>query len=248
MLVIPGVTSPGSRTGGAARSSTAQPARPAGAAGALSRDAGQVLGAPPQGRSPFGQGPGGQPASRSQPDARQQPIPMTIEPLDDVPERDAGSGRSTPTPGGAQARSRAGSSKAAQKSRSGDSADDDPPATSGRTRPAPRLVPGILGRFFPPPPGPARGESSSSSAAARKKEKSEDPAEPLSDAAVKRNIEKQVRETLGDRVRSVEVRVSGRNVLIVAQATRFWQRRTVRRSLEALPVLKGYRARIELDD
>ena len=68
------------------------------------------------------------------------------------------------------------------------------------------------------------------------------------DAAVKRKIEKQIRETLGDRVRSVEVRVSGRNVLIVAEATRFWQKRTVRRSLETLPVLEGYRARIDLDD
>ena len=37
---------------------------------------------------------------------------------------------------------------------------------------------------------------------------------------MKKKIEKQIRDALGDRVRSVEVRVSGRNVLIVAQATR----------------------------
>jgi hypothetical protein len=63
---------------------------------------------------------------------------------------------------------------------------------------------------------------------------------------VKRRIEHQIRETLGDRVRSVEVRVTGRNVLIVAQPSRFWLRRTVRRSLESLPALQGYRTRIEL--
>jgi hypothetical protein len=65
---------------------------------------------------------------------------------------------------------------------------------------------------------------------------------------VKRKIEEQIRESLGDRVRSVEVRVRGRNVLIVARATRFWQKRPVRRSLETLPVLSGYRARVELED
>ena len=65
---------------------------------------------------------------------------------------------------------------------------------------------------------------------------------------VKKKIEKQIREVLGDRVRSVEVRVSGRNVLIVAEATRFWQKRAVRRTLETLPALEGYRARIDIDD
>jgi hypothetical protein len=102
-----------------------------------------------------------------------------------------------------------------------------------------------------------RGESRGSSASARlkdqerekEKEKAdEDRSEPQSDAAIKRKIEKQIRDTLGDRVRSVEVRVSGKNVLVVAQATRFWQKRLVRRSLETLPGLAGYRARIQLED
>ncbi len=109
-------------------------------------------------------------------------------------------------------------------------------------------MPGLFGRFFQPPPGPARPQSRSSSASARQSEKAEEKSEPLTDATVKRKIEKQIRETLGDRVRSLEVRVSGRNVLIVGQATRFWQKRAVRRSLETLPALEGYRARIQLDD
>ncbi len=109
-------------------------------------------------------------------------------------------------------------------------------------------MPGLFGRFFQPPPGAARPPSRSSSASARQSEKVEEKSEPLTDATVKRKIEKQIRETLGDRVRSLEVRVSGRNVLIVGKATRFWQKRAVRRSLETLPVLEGYRARIQLDD
>jgi len=105
----------------------------------------------------------------------------------------------------------------------------------------------LLGRFFPaPPPNPRRDASRSSASKSRNKDDS--PPEPVTDASVKRKIERQIRDTLGDRVRSIEVRVSGRNVLIVAKATRFWQKRTVRHSLETLPALAGYRARIELDD
>jgi hypothetical protein len=174
---------------------------------------------------------------------------MGIEPLEDEPNANARTGRSTPTPG-SQARSRAGGSQAAQKTRSSDSSDDSPPPED--RRPAPRPVPGILGRFFQAPQRSARGDSRSSGSSAsvrpKAKEKADEKSEPLTDAEMKRKIEKQIRETLGDRVKSLQVRVSGRNVLIVGQATRFWQKRAVRRSLETLPVLEGYRARIQLDD
>jgi len=65
---------------------------------------------------------------------------------------------------------------------------------------------------------------------------------------VKRRIEQQIRTTHGDKVQAIEVRVNGRNVLIVARPTRFWQKRGVRRSLESLPALADVRARIDLDD
>ena len=63
---------------------------------------------------------------------------------------------------------------------------------------------------------------------------------------IKRRIEKQVEQTLGDRVRSVEVRVTGRTVVFRADASRFWYRRSVRRSLETMPLPSGYRARVEV--
>jgi hypothetical protein len=72
--------------------------------------------------------------------------------------------------------------------------------------------------------------------------------DPAAEAALKRRIERQIHESLGDRARDVEVRILGRDVTIRARATRFWQRRTVRRSLESLPGLSGYRATIDLLD
>jgi len=108
-------------------------------------------------------------------------------------------------------------------------------------------MPGLLSRFFQPPSADPRRDAPKSSAS-KGRSKDDSRPEPRTDASVKRQIERQIRDTLGDRVRSVEVRVSGRNVLIVAKAARFWQKRTVRHSLETLPVLAGYRARIELDD
>jgi hypothetical protein len=73
-------------------------------------------------------------------------------------------------------------------------------------------------------------------------------ADPPSEVASKRRIETQVRDALGDRLRSVEVRVTGRNVLIVVKPSHFWHRRSIRRTLESLPVLDGYRVRIDVAD
>jgi hypothetical protein len=65
---------------------------------------------------------------------------------------------------------------------------------------------------------------------------------------VKRRIEREIRTTAGDKLQSVDVRVSGKNVLIVARPARFWQKRGLRRTLESLTSTKGYRARIDVDD
>jgi hypothetical protein len=171
---------------------------------------------------------------------------MTIEALEDLPDSGA-KPRSSAPPGAALERSRAGTSRGAQASRAGNSADDTP-AASARPRPAQRPLPGILGRILQPGQAQTRDRAESKSSAEKPRQKAATEPEAVTDASVKRKIEKQIRDTLGDRVRSVEVRVSGRNILIVAQATRFWQKRTVRRALETLPALDGYRARIDLDD
>ncbi|MDG3004806.1 hypothetical protein [Paludisphaera mucosa] len=72
--------------------------------------------------------------------------------------------------------------------------------------------------------------------------------DPAVEAAVKRRIEKQIQETLGERVKDVDVRVSGRSVLVRARASRFWYRWSARRALDALPMPSGYRGRAEMLD
>jgi len=72
--------------------------------------------------------------------------------------------------------------------------------------------------------------------------------DPAADALLKRRIEKQANAAVGDKVRGVEVRVVGRSITIQARGVKFLQRRAVRRSLETLPGLSGYRSVVELVD
>ena len=163
-------------------------------------------------------------------------IPLTIEPIDGDPPNLRG-----PTGRPATARSNNGRAPDGPAT----ARPDDEPADP---RPAPRRGTGILGRLFgpPPPPPPTSREASRSDA----KTKSDPDTDKDLDADViaRRRIERQIRATLGDKVRSFEVRITGRNVVIVAQPSRFWLRRSVRHSLETLPALQGYRARIEISD
>ncbi len=165
-------------------------------------------------------------------------IPLTIEPLDEWPSSERGSPGRPLAP-----RSMDGRSSGGPASRTIEP--DDAPIAP---RPAPRRGVGVLGRLFGPQPSPlppAREESRPDSKPRRDadSERSPDP-----DTAARRRIERQIRATLGDKVRSVDVAVTGRNVTIVAQPSRFWLRRSVRRSLETLPALQGYRARIEVGE
>ena len=159
----------------------------------------------------------------------------------------ASSGRRGPTP----PRRRAGSTSPWSWTRSPTRSCPTPP----RTRPTPRREapppvrrgPRFFGRFAPPSAFAGRG-SRTTRGADPDEPKSKAKSDPAADAELKRRIERQVREALGDRVRSVEVRVVGRNVAIRAEASRFWQRRSVRRTLESLPGLAGYRTTIDVGD
>jgi hypothetical protein len=111
------------------------------------------------------------------------------------------------------------------------------------TPPSPRRSPSVFSRFVPGALSGGRGGSGSGEDSTITVEPSTDPA---AEAAFKRRIERQIHEALGDRVREVDVRILGREVTIRARATRFWQRRTVRRSLETLPGLAGYHAAVEI--
>ena len=72
--------------------------------------------------------------------------------------------------------------------------------------------------------------------------------DPAADAALKRKLEAKVKDAVGDRARDVEVNVIDRNVVVRARVDRIWNRRAVRRTIEALPALSGYKARVEIND
>jgi hypothetical protein len=97
-----------------------------------------------------------------------------------------------------------------------------------------------LGRYLAAPFSTGRGPVDNSAITV------EPSTDPAAEAALKRRIERQIRDMVGERAREVEVRVVGRDVTIRAHGVRFWQRRSVRRTLESLPVLAGYRPSIEI--
>jgi len=72
--------------------------------------------------------------------------------------------------------------------------------------------------------------------------------DPAADASLKRKLEARVKDAVGNRAEDIEVRVVDRNVVIKARVDRFWNRRGVRRTIENLPALSGYKARVEIDD
>jgi hypothetical protein len=72
----------------------------------------------------------------------------------------------------------------------------------------------------------------------------EDPAE----TALKRRIEKQLKEVVGDRARTIEVHVEGKSATIQARGVKLFQKRGVRKSIEAIPALSGLRSTIEVLD
>jgi len=77
----------------------------------------------------------------------------------------------------------------------------------------------------------------------------EDPkAKAAAEVALKRRIEKQARDSVGDRARSIEVHVDRQTAGIRASGVKFYQKRTVRKILESLPALTGLRSTIEVSD
>jgi len=126
--------------------------------------------------------------------------------------------------------------------------DKDGPTSAGpsprRTPPEPRIRPmprrpgGLFGRFLPPNPA-ARNRGLVTV---------EPPTDPASDEAIRKRVDRQVRDGLGTALKSYEIRVVGGEITVHARAARFWQKRAVRNALEGLPALKGTGARVEVVD
>ncbi|MDB5353427.1 MAG: hypothetical protein JWN86_4674 [Planctomycetota bacterium] len=125
--------------------------------------------------------------------------------------------------------------KTGRNAAKGEKIPDNPPASS--RRPSRRLG------LFATPAGRARAGASAEPAL-----RVEPRSDPAADAALKRRLEAKVKEAVGDRARDVEVRVVDRNIVVRARVDRFWNRRPVRRTIEALPALAGYKAKVEIED
>ena len=105
------------------------------------------------------------------------------------------------------------------------------------------------GRFFGLLPGqPSPPGSNLRAQPAARPVPEEFKTEPTADSALKARIEKQARTAIGDRARSIEVRVEGRTATVQARGVRIFQKRAVRKSLEALPALSGLRSTIDVLD
>ncbi len=70
--------------------------------------------------------------------------------------------------------------------------------------------------------------------------------DPATDDALKRRIERQARAIGGDRLRTLDVKVKGKRVLIRATANRFWQRRGLRNDLQTLQALAGLQSQVDV--
>ena len=125
-----------------------------------------------------------------------------------------------------------------------------------RTALQPTPVPARRSRFFGLMPGPAQvpapaspeGASTTRASTPGRSEAEGIRDDPAADSALKRRIEKQARDAVGERARSIEVKVVGKNAVVQARGVKFYQKRGVRKSLETLPALSGLRSMIEVVD
>ena len=70
----------------------------------------------------------------------------------------------------------------------------------------------------------------------------------IAESRLKQRIEKQARDVVGDRARTIEVKVAGKSASVHVRGVKFYQKRGVRRTLEAIPALTGLRSTIEVSD
>lgn len=70
--------------------------------------------------------------------------------------------------------------------------------------------------------------------------------DPAAESTLKRLLEKRIGEVAGDRLKEFEVLVIDRRVIVRARVQRFWQRSAVRKAIESLHELTGYRATVDV--
>jgi hypothetical protein len=129
-----------------------------------------------------------------------------------------------------------------------------PPSLDTQPSPQPQRRPRLFG-LLPgqspaqaPTPLPSGGPSTARSGVVGRSVAENLKEDPAVESALKRRVEKQAREAVGDRARSIEVRIVGKNAMVQARGVKFYQKRGVRKSLESIPALSGLRSTIEIVD
>jgi hypothetical protein len=72
--------------------------------------------------------------------------------------------------------------------------------------------------------------------------------DPAAVSALKRKIERQAREVVGNRAQSVEVKLDGKEAVVHVSGTKMFQKRSIRKQLEGIPALIGLRSTIQVED
>ena len=120
------------------------------------------------------------------------------------------------------------------------------PTSPDRGRPG--LFGGVLDRLFGPPSPPqlASGRLPGNRGAGTAGHGIGIPDDPAFEEAIRRDLERRIAARAGDRISSVEVLIVGGRVHIRAEASRFWQRRPLKRDLEGIPMPSGFRSSVEV--
>jgi hypothetical protein len=114
------------------------------------------------------------------------------------------------------------------------------------------LLGGFFGRLLDRPaspmPTPSRvdGAGGPASESARAAASAAGRDDPIAGEAIRSDLERRVIAAAGDRISTLEVLIVGRRVHIRAESARLWQRRALRRDLEAIPMPSGFRPSVEV--
>ena len=115
--------------------------------------------------------------------------------------------------------------------------------------PEPTRRPRLFGFLAGPARSPSTAPPSSKTVTPGRSVAADDlQADPAAESALKRRIERQAREVVGNRARSVEVKLTGKEAVVQVSGVRFYQKRAVRKQLESIPAISGLRTTISVLD
>jgi hypothetical protein len=120
------------------------------------------------------------------------------------------------------------------------------PTTPAQPAPMPARRPRLFGFLAGPSPAPSSSATTAAKPSTPGRAIVGD--DPAVESALKRRIERQAREVVGNRARSVEVKLDGKDAVVQVSGVKMFQKRAIRKQLEGIPALAGLRSTIEVAD